>query len=123
MRRVLFVAVFITATLLAGAAPALAGHCINQSKPEGAGNHTTIIVNVQTGEATALGKNGGFADVYLDFNGDGVGDLQVENDTFIIGNHNNKVQKNQVGNDGVEVLPGAVHNGSPDHGVGFPSDD
>jgi hypothetical protein len=122
MRRgVLFVALVAALTVL-GAAPAFAAHCINQSKPGGAGNLTTVIIDVATGEASFEGVNaagrltGGFADVYLDFDGDGAGDLQVEDDVFLAANHSGKANPAQGE---PAVIPGAAKNGSPDHGVGF----
>lgn len=126
MRRLTLFAWLVAVFVLASAAPALAAHCINQSKPDGAGNHTNVIVDLSVpGEETVTleGKNGGFADVWLDFDGDGIGDLQVEDDVFLIGNHaqSGKVPPGQdLFGAGLAVLPGAVHNGSPDHGVGFP---
>lgn len=129
MRRLMLLASLVAVMVLALAAPALASHCINQSKPDGAGNHTTVIIDVSVpGEETETfeGKNGGFADVWLDFNGDGVGDLQVEDDVFVAGNHaqSGKIPPGQdLSGDGLAVVPGAVHNGSPDHGVGLPPEE
>ena len=122
MRRSIVLIALVGALLVMGAAPALAAHCINQSKPDGAGNLTTVIIDVATDEATFVGANpagkpiGGFADVYLDFDGDGVGDLQVEDDVFLVANHSGKDNPAQGS---PAVLPGASKNGSPDHGVGF----
>jgi len=125
MRRSLVLVALVAALLVMGAGPAWAAHCINQSKPDGAGNLTTVVVDTTTGEATFVGANaagkpiGGFADVYLDFDGDGVGDLQVEDDVFLVANHSGKDNPAQGS---PAVVPGASHNGSPDHGVGFPSE-
>jgi hypothetical protein len=122
MRRSLVLVALVAALLVMGAAPAFAAHCINQSKPDGAGNLTTVIIDVATDEASFEGANaagkprGGFTDVYLDFDGDGVGDLQVEDDVFLIANHSGKANPAQGE---PAVLPGASKNGSPDHGVGF----
>ncbi|NJD26973.1 MAG: hypothetical protein FIA92_01605 [Chloroflexi bacterium] len=58
-----------------------------------------MLINPATGEASFLGANaagrlpGGFADVYLDLDFSGTlteGDLQVENDTFLVANHSHK---------------------------------
>ena len=118
-----FVLVALVATLMVmGAAPAFAAHCINQSKPDGAGQLTTVVIDLTDGDVTFVGANpagkpvGGFADVYLDFDGDGAGDLQVEDDVFLIANHSSNANPAQGS---PAVLPGASKNGSPDHGVGF----
>ncbi len=122
MRR--FVTSFLAAMALLAitAGAALGAHCVNQSKPEGAGVRGLVIINAETGEVTFVGANaagrlpGGFADVYLDFNGDGIGDQQIENDIFLISNHSHKDNPAQ-GLPG--VLPSAGHNPGGDHGVGF----
>ena len=94
----------------------------NQSKPGGAGNLTTVIIDVATGEASLAGVSaagrltGGFADVYLDFDGDGAGNLVTEDDVFLAANHSGKANPAQGE---PAVIPGAAKNGSPDHGVGF----
>lgn len=122
MRRSFVLVALVAALMVMGAAPAFAAHCINQSKPDGAGQLTTVVVNVTNGEATFVGANpagkpvGGFADVYLDFDGDGTGDLQVENDVFLVANHSSNANPAQGS---PAVLPGASKNGSDDHGVGF----
>lgn len=115
-----FVAALALLALTAGAA--LGAHCINQSKPEGAGVRGQVIINAETGAVSFIGANaagrlpGGFADVYLDFNGDGIGDQQIENDIFLISNHSHKANPAQ-GLPG--VLPSAANNPGGDHGVGF----
>ncbi|HZM73435.1 MAG TPA: hypothetical protein VFC71_08645 [Candidatus Polarisedimenticolia bacterium] len=124
MRRRLFTSLSLAGLLsIFIAGTALGAHCHNASKPEGAGVRGTVIVNAQTEEVSFIGANaagrlpGGFADVWLDFDGDGVGDLQVENDVFLISNHSHKDNPAQ-GMPG--VLPAAERDpGGPDHGVGF----
>jgi hypothetical protein len=126
MRRFLTSVLAAVALLAVTAGAALGAHCINESKPEGAGVRGQVVINAETGEVTFVGANaagrlpGGFADVYLDFNGDGIGDLQVENDTFLISNHSHKDNPAQ-GMPG--VLPSAAHDPGGAHGVGFPDDD
>lgn len=122
MRRVITSIAGAVALLALTAGAALGAHCVNQSKPEGAGVRGSVIINVQTGETTFIGVNaggklpGGFADVYLDFNGDGIGDQKVENDIFLISNHSHKANPAQ----GIPgVLPSAAHNPGGDQGVGF----
>jgi hypothetical protein len=123
MRRVISSLAGATALLALTAGAALGAHCVNQSKPEGAGVRGSVIINVETGATTFVGVNpggklpGGFADVYLDFNGDGIGDQQVENDIFLISNHSHKANPAQGS---PAVLPSAPHNPGGDQGVGFP---
>jgi hypothetical protein len=102
--------------------PVLGHDPLLATRPAGAGNHIAVIIDTASGEATFEGTNaagrvtGGFADVYLDFDGDGVGDLQVEDDIFLAANHSGKANPAQGE---PAVVPGASRNGSPDHGVGF----
>ena len=104
------------------AGTALGAHCINESKKDGAGEHGIVVIDVATGETSFIGLNpggklpGGFADVYLDFNGDGIGDQQVENGIFLISNHSHKANPAQ----GVPgVLPPTEDDpGGEGHGVG-----
>ncbi len=118
----------LTSSLAAGlmtilfAGTALGAHCFNESKKDGAGEHGIVVVNAATGEATFVGVNaggrlpGGFADVWLDFNGDGIGDQQIEWGIFLISNHSHKVNPAQ-GAPG--VLPSHEHDpGGEGHGVG-----
>ena len=106
MRRVL--ASLGSALLLtfAIAGSVFAAHCINESKPGGAGVHGNVMINPfdPTAPPTFEGLNaggklpGGFADVYLDFDLTGTvtpGDVQVENDIFLISNHSHKANPAQ----------------------------
>ena len=86
------------------AGSAFAAHCINENKPEGAGVHGAVLLDPVTFEATFEGINaggrlpGGFADVYIDLDGSGTvtaGDIQVENDIFLISNHSHKANPAQ----------------------------
>lgn len=86
------------------AGTALGAHCVNESKPDGAGVNGTVLINPATGEATFIGANaagrlpGGFADVYLDLDFSGTltaGDLKVEDDIFLVANHSHKVNPAQ----------------------------
>ena len=117
------------ATLLtvALAGTAFGAHCVNESKPEGAGVHGTVLINPVTGAPTFIGLNsggklpGGFADVYLDLDLSGTltaADLQVEDDIFLISNHSHKANPAQ----GIPgVLPPILADADPGgdgHGVG-----
>jgi hypothetical protein len=109
---------------------ALATHCGNDSKPDGAGQHVVILVNPVTEEVTpiagfnAAGKfTGGFADVYIDLNLDGVissGDLLIS-DTYLISMHGRRAAPGQ-NSFGLAVLPTILRGDDPAgaaSGVGF----
>jgi hypothetical protein len=91
---------------LAISGTAFASHCFVPTKPEGAGVHTTVLINVATDAPTFFDASGnqidrptgGFADVYLDLDFNGVlsaGDVQVENDVFLVANHSLKANPAQ----------------------------
>lgn len=123
-RRLLSGSLAAAALTVATAGTALGAHCVNESKNDGAGVHGSVIINVATGAVTFEGLNaggrlpGGFADVYLDFNGDGVGDAQVGNDIFLISNHSHRANPAQ----GIPgVLPAILAGQDPGgagHGIG-----
>jgi hypothetical protein len=101
------------------AGPAFAAACTNQSKPEGKGNHTIVLVNPVTEEATVTG-NGGWADVYVDFNLDGIADPGelVERDVQVGRNHSGQFDDTE----GPWINPGAINkalsaNATQDHGM------
>ena len=110
------------------AGTALGAHCINESKPEGAGVQGAVLLDPDTFEligfegANAAGRlPGGFADVYRDMDRSGTvsaGDIQIENDVFLISNHSQKANPAQ-GIPGIlpPILEGSDP-GGPDHGVG-----
>jgi len=81
---------------IATAGTALGAHCVNESKKDGAGERGVVIVDANTGEVSFVGANaagrlpGGFADVYLDFDSDGVGDQLIESGIFLASNHSHK---------------------------------
>ncbi|HET6380447.1 MAG TPA: hypothetical protein VFH63_05340 [candidate division Zixibacteria bacterium] len=115
----------VLSVVLAGTA--LGAHCVNESKPDGAGVRGTVLINPQTEEVTFIGANpagklpGGFADVYLDLDGSGTvspADLQLEDDTFLVANHSHKVNPAQGS---PAVLPPVLAERDPGgdgHGVG-----
>ena len=100
------------------ASSAFAAHCFPVSKPDGAGQKLVVLIDPATGAPTFIGTNaagrlsGGFADVYLDLDGSGTlseGDLQVENDVFVISNHSGKENPGQ----GVPGVLPAIQHGDP----------
>jgi hypothetical protein len=90
-RRVLSGVLASSALLLTTAGTALGAHCLNESKPDGAGNHTILLIDPVTEAPTIIGGfNGGFADVYLDVDDSNTltqEDILLVNDTFLIANH------------------------------------
>jgi hypothetical protein len=99
MRRLVISLASATLLTLTVAGTALGAHCINESKPEGAGVQGVVLLDPVTFEATFPDANpggrlpGGFADVYIDLDDSGTltaGDLQVENDIFLAANHSHK---------------------------------
>ena len=99
MRRVLVSLATATLLSLVVAGTTLGAHCINESKPNGAGVRGTVLLDPVTFEATFEGANaggrlpGGFADVYIDADDSGTlseGDIQIEDDIFLVANHSHK---------------------------------
>ena len=104
MRRFVSAIALSTVAVAMFAGTALGAHCINESKPEGAGVRGVVLLNPVTFEATFEGTNpggrlpGGFADVYIDADMSGTlteGDIQIENDIFLAANHSHKVNPAQ----------------------------
>ena len=127
MRRLAFSLASALLLTFVVAGSAFAAHCINESKPEGAGVHGTILLDPVTFQPTFEGINpggvvpGGFADVYIDADDSGTltdADIQIENDIFLISNHSHKDNPAQ----GVPgVLPPILDGrdpGGPGRGVG-----
>ena len=94
MRRLVSVPAAVLLSLLL-TSTVFAAFCGNDSKQEDAGQHTTYIVNLAASPPTVTfleGGNptgnvtGGFVDVWLDFNGDGIGDCFID-DTFVLSEH------------------------------------
>jgi hypothetical protein len=104
MRRALLSLGSATLLTVVLAGTALGAHCVNESKPEGAGVHGTVLLDPVTFQPTFEGLNaggklpGGFADVYIDVDRSGTvsaGDIKVENDIFLISNHSHKANPAQ----------------------------
>ena len=131
MRRILMVSVLAGALVVFTAGPAFAAHCVNLSKNEGAGNHTNVVIDLTTGtvniQKAGNGNGwGGYADVWLDFDGDLVGDLLVESDIQLGKNHATVAHLGTSFPDSLEpwVNPGAIakfisDHATHDHGMGF----
>ena len=130
MRRSL-VAVPVAALLsLAVAGSALATHCGNASKPDGAGQQVVLLVGLDDSVTTLAGGNangkwkGAFADVYIDLDGSGTissGDLKI-NDTYLLSMHGGAASPGQDGGDGLAVLPSILGSNDPAgaaRGAGF----
>jgi len=118
------------AMTLVFAGTALATHCGNDSKPDGAGQHVVILVDPVTEAITPIagfnsaGKfTGGFADVYIDLNMDGEissGDLKI-NDTYLLSMHGQGAAPGQD-SFGLAVLPNILRGDDPAgaaRGAGF----
>lgn len=104
MRRFVFAATAGSVLAVTIASTAFASHCFPTSKPDGAGQQLVVLIDPVTGAPTFIGTNaagrvtGGFADVYIDLDRSGTltaGDLQVENDVFVVANHSNKANPAQ----------------------------
>lgn len=120
MRRYALAAVAGSVLAISVAGTAFASHCNVANKPDGAGNHTTVLIDVRTDTPTFFDASGnqiarptgGFVDVYLDLDFNGVlsgGDQQVENDVFVIATHSLKPNAAQ----GLPAVLPAVQNGDP----------
>ena len=99
MRRILISTGAAALMTFAVAGSAFAAHCINESKPDGAGVQGTVLLDPVTFQPTFVGENpggrlpGGFADVYIDADDSGTlsdGDIQIEDDIFLVANHSHK---------------------------------
>ena len=117
-------AIVAIAFIVLSAAQALAGHCINTSKKDDAGNHTNVIVNAITDQVTVDSLNGGYADVWLDVDGDGTGDILLEEDVQIGRNHSPNWDEAAE----AWVNPGAINktenpNATDDEGMVIPHTD
>ena len=100
------------------ASSAFAAHCFPVNKPDGAGQQLIVLIDPVTHAPTFLGTNaadrvtGGFADVYLDLDRSGTlteGDLQIENDVFVIAGHSDKFNPAQ----GLPAVNPAIQHGDP----------
>jgi len=111
------VALFLSLVI---AGTALGADCQNESKAPDAGQHATVLVNTVTGAVTFTGLNaagrltGGFADVWLDFNGDGTGDVLACDDVFVVSNHSGQAAPGQASAPGAPgTLPPIIRGDDP----------
>ena len=104
MRRILISFASAGLLTLALAGTAFGAHCVNESKQAGAGAGAVVLLDPVTFEATFEGTNaagrltGGFADVYIDADDSGTltaGDIQLEDDVFLVANHSGKLNPAQ----------------------------
>ena len=127
MRRFTVLIGLVAVAVLALPLAAFAAHCENLSKKDGAGNGITILIDVSDPdvETVTVSGHGGYGDVWLDFDGDGTGDLQVESDIQIGKNH---AFVDKDGNFAADVEPwvnpGAINKALSEHatktnGMGF----
>ena len=123
MRRLLISLGSALALTFVIAGSAFAAHCVNESKPDGAGVQGTVLLDPVTFEPTFVGLNsggklpGGFADVYIDADDSGTltdADIQIEDDIFLISNHSHKANPAQ----GAPAILPPVLNGADPGGDG-----
>lgn len=110
--------------LLLAVGPVLGADCVNESKADGAGQKVDVIINATTGEVSFTGTNaagrltGGFADVWLDVDGNGTGDVQLVDDTFLVANHSLKPNPAQGTPSVLPPILSGEDPGGPGHGLG-----
>lgn len=130
MRRSLLAVPAAGLLTLAVAGSALATHCGNASKPDGAGQQVVLLVGLDDSVTTLEGANaagkwqGAFADVYIDFDGSGTissGDLKI-NDTYLASMHRGAASPGQDEGEGLAVIPAIFGSKDPAgelRGMGF----
>ena len=129
MRRVLFSLGSATLLTVVLAGTALGAHCVNESKPEGAGVHVVVLLDPDdpTAPPAFEGANaagrlpGGFADVYIDT--DRSGDVQEEDDVVLIANHSGKANPAQGEPAILPPILAGEDPGGDGHGVGVIEED
>ena len=127
MRRILISTGAAALLTLAVVGTAFAAHCTNESNVEGAGVHGAVLLDPVTFQPTFVGTNaagrltGGFVDVYIDADDSGTlteGDIQVEDDVFLIANHSLKANPAQGEPAVLPAVGGGADPGGSGHGVG-----
>jgi hypothetical protein len=127
MRRILMSTGAAALLTLAVAGTAFAAHCTNESNVEGAGVHGAVLLDPVTFQPTFVGTNaagrlpGGFVDVYIDADDSGTlttGDIQVEDDVFLIANHSQKANPAQGEPAVLPAVGSGADPGGDGHGVG-----
>ena len=127
MRRILMSTGAAGLLTLAVAGTAFAAHCTNESNQAGAGQHVVVLLDPITFQPTFEGANaagrlpGGFADVYIDADDSGTlteGDIQVEDDVFLVANHSGKANPAQGEPAVLPNIGSGADPGGEGHGVG-----
>jgi hypothetical protein len=127
MRRVLISTGAALLMTLAVAGSAFAAHCINESKPDGAGVRGTVLLDPNTFQPTFVGENpggrlpGGFADVYIDADDSGTlteADIRIEDDIFLVANHSHKDNPAQGTPAVLPPIDNEADPGGEGHGLG-----
>ena len=124
MRRLTVLAVIVAVFALP--LTAQAAHCVNVSKKADAGNGVIILIDL-TDDTVTISGHGGFGNVWLDFDGDGEGDLLATEGVQIGKNHSTVAQLGDTFSAELEpwVNPGAINKvikGLVDHGMAFASE-
>src|SRR5215210_4740241 len=119
MRRLFFSVGGALALSILMVGTALGAHCRNESKAAGAGQHVSVIIDASTGAPTFTGTNahgmlrGGFADIWLDVNGDGTGDQLLCDDVFLVSNHSPSGPAAGQDEGGLAALPPIIRGADP----------
>ncbi len=110
--------------LLLAVGSVLGADCVNESKADGAGQKVDVIINATTGAVSFTGTNaagrltGGFADVWLDLDGDGTGEMLLVDDTFLVANHSFKSNPAQGTPSVLPPILAGEDPGGPGRGLG-----
>jgi hypothetical protein len=119
MRRLFFSLGGALALSIVIAGTALGAHCRNESKALDAGRHVDVIINGTTGAVSFTGTNargmlrGGFADLWLDVTGDGIGDQLLCDDFFLASNHSPQGPAAGQDEGGLAALPPIIRGANP----------
>jgi hypothetical protein len=124
LRRISRAFLLASGLLLLAIGPVLGADCVNESKADGAGQKVDVIINGTTGGVSFTGTNaagrltGGFADVWLDVDGNGTGDVLLVDDTFIVANHSFKPNPAQGAPSVLPPILAGKDPGGPGRGLG-----
>ena len=126
MRRLSIIVAIVAVAVLAMPLSAFAAHCVNHSKNPNAGNGIIVTIDVINNLVYIEGQ-GGYADVWIDVTGDGVGEFLEEEGIQIGKNHSLVAKHGNVFSADIEpwVNPGAINKylkGNNEKGMGFPDE-